>query len=255
MIPIPIPAVLRTRRERTGMRRQYHELEAALNATFDNLYGTGDRDERATLLDSAAGLTDEMAGLHTDAWGREDDATGRPMAVSLSTSAALLRQVATTERAVIGLTTWPDSATAIGGEHATELRTWTQLATTSAPDLRADYLHRLQALATRHLGDRATEVLAEIAASEEHLATANVRRPRPTGFLLPRLAVAAVFALVGSVAIIPGLARAERIGLLVTVLAAIYGALWLLNRRRAATAEPARGCEGCGGTSGQGRDR
>ncbi|TDC55588.1 hypothetical protein E1281_11685 [Actinomadura sp. KC345] len=225
MVSTPIPAVLQARLERRSARRRYAEWSTTLNETFDHLYVAEGRDESVALLDLAANLTERLAELHTAAWGREDDAGGRSMAESLTSQAALLRQVAATERAVIGTITWPDCTTPLGCEHTAELRLWTVLAHTSAPGKRAVYLNRLRALAAEHLGERASEVLAVLAEVEEHRATGTTRRAARPQNMLPRVLIGAVLALIALVAIVPGLDGLGRVVLLVAVLAAAYVAL------------------------------
>ncbi|WP_149259811.1 hypothetical protein [Actinomadura sp. K4S16] len=220
-----IPSVVRSRVDRVAVRHRYTGLQDTLNETIDDLYAAQDHDDRAALLDYAAQLIERLAELHTAAWGREADADGRPVAVSLAGQAALLRQVAATERAVIGTITWPVGQTPPDAEHAAELHAWTELAHTSAPERRAACLRRLSVLAAEHLGERSAEVLAVLAEVEDHRAAGNTVPPARPRFMLPRVLVGAFLALLALIGLAPGLDALGRVLLLAVVMASTYGAL------------------------------
>lgn len=222
-IPTMIPAAVRSRMQRAEARRGYAELSDSLNETIDDLHTAGDHDERAALLDFAAQVTGRLAELHTAAWGPDADTAGRPLADALASQAALMGQVAATERAVIGAIAWPDTRTASGDEHAAELLTWTLLAHTAEPGQRAIYLRRLRDLAAERLGDTAAEILVVLAEVEEFRATGAALVPARPRYVLPRVLVGAVLALLAVIAVVPGLdAGGGRVVLLLCVLAAAY---------------------------------
>ncbi|MGP4030214.1 hypothetical protein [Actinomadura sp. 3N407] len=239
-IPTMIPAAVRSRMERAEARRAYAELSDSLNETFDDLYTAADHDERAALLDFAAQVTCRLADLHTAAWGPDADADGQPMADSLTSSAALLGQVAATERAVIGagppLQRWIGDAVALQqDQYAAELMIWVRLAHTCEPGQRAAYLHRLRDLTAGHLGDTAAEILAVLAEIEIRRA-AGQRRPEPPTwwFTAPRIVIGAFFAALAAIVAVPGLEDGTRDVLAVALLAVVavfFGGLWLIARR------------------------
>ncbi len=226
-----LPTIITSLLERRAARRSYIDWSGALGETLGELSRTSDRDLRAILIDFAADATDELGRLHTQCWGREEDAAGRPMAVSLSTAASLLRMVAATERAVIGA--FPEW---LGWDHAPddrapELREWTLLAATADPAQRAVHLRSLAAMVAEHTDPTAAEALTRLAVSEERLAVGDDGWREPW-FLPPRLAVLTVFCLIAAAAVVPGLAGGGRLRLGVAVLVGAYAALWLANRRR-----------------------
>jgi hypothetical protein len=219
--------------QRFEARRRYRELQDALNETLDQLFFISDHDQRASLLDSASNTVAELAELHTDAWGSDTDAAGLTMADALTYQAALLCNVADTERAVICSITWPSLSNAeLTGRHAAELRTWTELAHTAAPGRRAQVLRRLRVLITAHFGERAAEVLAVLAETEQHLATGHHRPETPRLYRFPRILIAVVLGLLGLIAVVPGLDAADRAVLLVTVLAGAHIGLNVYGRIR-----------------------
>ncbi|MBT2208706.1 hypothetical protein [Actinomadura sp. NEAU-AAG7] len=225
-----LPTIITSRLARRAARRSYIDWSGALSETLGDLSRTSDRDRRAILIEFAADATGELSRLHTECWGREEDADGRPMAVSLSTAASLLRMAAATERAVIGA--FPEW---IGWDHATidrapELREWTLLTATAEPAQRAIHLRNLAALVAEHIDPTAAEALTRLAVSEERLAAADGGWREPW-FLPPRLAVLTVFCLLAATVGVPGLAGGERLGLGVAVLVGAYAALWLADRR------------------------
>ncbi len=220
-----IPEGLRSRIDRAAARRRYTRLQATLNETLDDLYVAEGHDESAALLDFAANITERLAEVHTAAWGCDQDADGRPMADSLTNQAALLRQVAATERAVVGSITWPKDRMLPDDEHAAELRAWAELARTSAPRERAVWLYRLHRLAAQHVGPRAAEVLAVLAEVEEHRATGAPGRPSRPRYLLPRVLVAATLTFVALVVFAPGLDGLGRLVLVTVLLGTAYAAL------------------------------
>lgn len=216
---------LRSRFDRAAARRRYTRLQDTLNETFDDLYVADGHDESAALLEFAANVTERLAEEHTAAWGRGEDADGRPMADALLSRAALLRQVAATERAVVGSIIWPNDRTPPAREHAAEVRAWAELAHTSEPRDRAIWLRRLHDLAARHVGARAADVLTVLAEVEEHRAAGVVGRPSRPRYVLPRLTVAAALAFVALVVFAPGLDGLGRLVLVVALLGTAYGAL------------------------------
>ncbi|MEU6748096.1 hypothetical protein ABZ914_17930 [Spirillospora sp. NPDC046719] len=218
-----IPGALRARIDRSTARRRYADLQDTLNETFDDLYLAQDHDDRAALQDRAAQLTEQLAETHTAAWGREADADGRPMAYSLAGQAALLRQVAATERAVIGAVPWADAEPLPGDKYRTELLAWTELAHTSTPDRRASCLRRLHSLAAEHLGGQAAEVLVVLAEVEEHRAHGSTERP--SRHRLSRVLIGALMAVLAVVGVVPGLDVLGRIVLWAVVLGTAYVAL------------------------------
>jgi hypothetical protein len=230
---LSLPTKIVDRRDRAAARRGYHDAEARLNDLIGDLYEIGDRDERAELLEAAAAATDTLAALHALAWGEELSQAGRPRAEVLTASAVLLRQVAATERAVIS--TWCPARPAglpTGADHMPELWVWASLAQAGGHGHRADLLSELEVLAGRRVGADAAAVLSIVAASEAHLATGRLVSGRDDEDLepTPRLLVAALLMLAAVIALVPDLAVRQRFGLLMVVLAAFYGALWLVAR-------------------------
>lgn len=251
-IPERIPGAVQTWKQRVEARRTarrtYVDLLGRLEDKLAALPFVGDCDDRAALLDTAAGLTDRLAALHTTAWGRDLDADGRSAAVCLCGQAVLLRQVAATERAVIGTLVWaatplartePRTAAELG-----ELRDWAVLAHTAAPDLRAVYLRRLHARVAAYLGARTAAVLARLAEGEQQRADRTRPAPLSRWWLHgPRVVIGVFFVALAAIIAVPGLGTGTRdlLGLaLLCVYAAALGGWRLVTARRPCERDRAR---------------
>ncbi|WP_125618682.1 hypothetical protein [Actinomadura sp. WAC 06369] len=211
-----ITEIRAARRERRDARAEYDRYSNWLNTVLADLARTRHRETRAWLLETASDLTDALAEIHTAAWGAED-ADGRPVAASLGTSAALLRQVAATERAVIAPPSWPAPL----ADYSVGERLWVDLAHTADPVLRALILRSLRDVLVDDLGETAVDVL-HVVADTEH--------PRPQApdderawFLLPRVVIAAGFTLIAGALVVPSPTPATAMLLLAAALTAIVG--------------------------------
>lgn len=87
---------------RRAARRRYHAVQDHAAVLNDDLFLTGDRDDRADLLEEMAGCETELAALQAAAYGPAPLAreNGRDLTEALASSAELLRLVAKTERLV-----------------------------------------------------------------------------------------------------------------------------------------------------------
>ncbi|KAB2379294.1 hypothetical protein [Actinomadura montaniterrae] len=234
MFTIPALPAVRAWRERAEARDRYADLTTWLHEVIDDLYVLTDHDKRAEALDLAGEIATELAELHTAAWGEEADEAGRPMRASLAGQAALLHQVADTERAVINAITWPIRALEPEGDHAAELRVWTQLAHTADPTTRAACLRGLHLLVGQHVGGRAAAILAVLAEIDEHRAAHGHTHPAaprpPHWYRWSRPLITTVFGLLGLAAVVPGLDATTRLTVLLAIPAGVYAAQFIFFR-------------------------
>jgi hypothetical protein len=234
MFTIPALPAVRAWKERAEARNRYADLTTWLHEVIDDLYVLTDHDKRAEALDLASEIATELAELHTTAWGEEVDEAGRPIRASLAGQAALLHQVADTERAVINAITWPIRDLAAAGDHAAELRVWTQLAHTADPATRAVCLRGLHRLVGQHVGERAAAILTTLAEIDEHRAAHGHTRPAvprpPHWYRWSRALIATVFGLLSLAAVVPGLDATTRLTVLLATPAGVYAALFVFFR-------------------------
>lgn len=172
------------------------------------LYTTADPTERARLLEHLAAIDDALARQHTAAWGPDpiEHEGGRDMAVSLASSAGLLRHLAFTERATAaGLTpdrVWEDLHERCGlSTSVNEIVLWAELAITSDRQTRAELIDQIWECATVRVGGQAAESLASVGLTERELAAGGTAEwaDQPHA----RLAIAGFFTLLGAVLILP----------------------------------------------------
>ncbi|MGP4027265.1 hypothetical protein [Actinomadura sp. 3N407] len=232
MYPYPtnIPAVLRNRMRRAEHRNRYLDLRSVLQGNLDDLAITEDPDERARILGAAARDTERMASLHQAAWGNRTDGDGRPMHESLAASAALLRQVAETERGVL-ISTWVKRART---DHDPQLRAWTALAHTSDPASRVTQLRHLQHLCAAQFGHTAAAVLGLLADLDDRRARRRDRRG-PWAAIPPMRPTEVVgiieVTLVTLILVVPAIALTARVIGLLAVLAVCTIPMQVCDRR------------------------
>ncbi|KAB2351610.1 hypothetical protein [Actinomadura rudentiformis] len=250
---------VRRRLDRARARRRYESLGWTLDQVMHDLFTQAAPDDRAALLDHAADLTTDLANLHTTAWGPEPDPHGHPQALYLHSQAWVLRQIARSERAVLGMTdihdgtgtstaeadgacdcdacakdAWvqvaPPTSTGNSAVSVAETFAWARLAHTIDHAERAYTLRRLHDMIAVRLGDPAASALAFVADTEEHLAG-----HRPAALSLARRSrrdLARLYAVLGALIAVAVLNPPQPVrGLLAVAVVAIPAAVWWIGGR------------------------
>lgn len=188
--------------KRKRAERLYFQIDDAAAAINRDLYTTADPADRTYLLDQLADYEQQLADLHPTAFGADPnpDENGRDLAVSLASSATLIRALAATEDGNVGRLNQ-----LLGTIDLVESILWRRLASTRNHGERADLIAQVAEHAAMRVGIQAVQGLLEGAYSERELAEAAVEgRPAkaphtmkipPAVAVLVVLAVAAVLVL------------------------------------------------------------
>jgi hypothetical protein len=185
--------------KRKRAERIYFQIDDAAAAITQQLYTTADPADRAYLLDQFADYEQQLADLHPTAFGPDPnpDEGGRDVAESLGSSATLLRALAATEDGNVGRLNQ-----LLGTVDLVESILWRRLASTRNHGERAELIGDIANLAANRVGGQAVQGLLEGFYSEHELAQAAVEgRPAkaPHTMKIPRLVIALVFAVLGTV--------------------------------------------------------
>lgn len=194
--------------ERRRARRRYFATAKSGYGLTRRLHTTADPAERAQLLEHLAAIDEALAGQHTAAWGPDplEHEGGRDMAISLVSSAELLRHLAFTERAIATRLTpgvvWEDLHERCGlSTSVNEIMLWAELAITADRRTRAELIDQIWEYAAVRVGGQAAEALASIGTTERELAAGGAAEWADQSRV--RRAIAAFFALFGAVLMLP----------------------------------------------------
>jgi hypothetical protein len=173
----------------------------------DRLHITADPAERAELIEALAAIDEALAGQHTAVWGLDpiEHEGGRDLAVSLASSAELLRHLAATERAIADEQTsgqiWDDVYSRFDlSTTVNELMLWTELSATTDRPTRAVLIDQIWEYAAERVGGQAAEALACMATAERELAAGDGKMP----VRFPsRRAIATFLTVFGAVILLP----------------------------------------------------
>jgi hypothetical protein len=170
--------------ERRKAQRRYLATTEPGYEISGRLHITADPAERAALIEALATIDEALAGQHTAVWGPDpiEHEGGRDMAVSLASSAELLRHLAATERAIADEQTngqiWDDVYSRFDlSTTVNELMLWTELSTTSDRATRAVLIDQIWEYAAERVGGQAAEALACMAIAEREVAAGGSELP------------------------------------------------------------------------------
>lgn len=196
--------------ERRNARRRYFATAEPGYNLSSRLHATADPAERAELIEALADIDEALGGQHTAVWGPDpiEHEGGRDLAVSLASSAGLLRHLAYTERAIAEGKTddriWDDVYSRFSvSTSVNELMLWAELAVMADRQTRAELIDQIWEYAAERVGGQAAESLACMAIAERELAAGGTSE-LPVRFP-SRRGIAVFFALFGAVLMLPTL--------------------------------------------------